>query len=69
MWQVRGQVLFTHLDQISGEKRGEKIEKRERKEERFRVRSPHLSLSFSAIGPAVSGGARGRVHPHDKGFA
>ena len=35
---MRGQVLLTHLDQISWEKerkRGEKNEKRERKEERF----------------------------------
>ena len=37
--------------------------------ESFRERESTLSLNFPAIGPAVSGGARGRVHPHDKGFA
>ena len=35
----------------------------------FRVRSSHFSLDFPEIGPTVSGGARGRGHPHDKGFA
>ena len=46
----------------------EREERKPRKEREkirdFRVRSPHFSLSF----PAISGGARGRVHPHDKGF-
>ena len=74
MWEVRGQVLLTHLDQIGGEKRmreGEESKPRKGREKRrdFRVRSPHFSLSFPAIGPTVSGGARGRVHPHGKGFA
>ena len=73
MWQVRGQVLFTHLDQIGGEKRrrereeSKPIKEREKRRD-FRVRIPHFSLSFPAIGSAVSGGERGRVHPHDKGF-
>ena len=33
------------------------------------MRSSHFSLDFPAIGPAISHGERGRVHPHDKGFA
>ena len=74
MWQVRGQVLLTHLDQIGGEKRRRGREERKPRKERekrrdFRVRSPYFSLSFPAIGLTVSGGARGRVHLHDKGFA
>ena len=71
---MRGQVLLTHLDQIGGEnRRREREESKPRKEREkwrdFRVRSPHFSLSFPMIEPMVSGGARGRVHPHDKGFA
>ena len=34
----------------------------------FRVRSSHFSLDFSEIEPAILSGARGRVHPHNKGF-
>ena len=74
MWQVRGQVLLTHLDQISWENRRrgrEESKPRKEREKRrdFRVRSSYFSLDLSAIGPAVPGGARGRVHPHGKGFA
>ena len=43
--------------------------KRGRKKESFRERDSTFSLNFHAIGPTVSGGARGRVHPLDKGFA
>ena len=43
--------------------------KRGRKRESFRERNSTFSLNFPTIGPAVSGGARGRVHPLDKGFA
>ena len=51
MWQVRGQVLLTHLDQIGGEKRRrgrEESKPRKEREKRrdFRVRSPYFSLSF-----------------------
>ena len=74
MWKVRGQVLLTHLDQISWEKRRrgrEESKPRKEKEKRrdFRVRSSHFSLDLPAIGLTVSSGAGGRVHPHDKGFA
>ena len=34
----------------------------------FRVRISHFSLDLPTIGLAVSGGAGGRVHPHDIGF-
>ena len=46
---------------------GEK--KRGRKRESFRERDSTFSLNFPTIGPTVSGGARGRIHPLDKGFA
>ena len=49
------------------EKRAEK--KEEEKERVFRERDSTLSLNFLTIEPAVSGGARGRVQPHGKGFA
>ena len=45
-----------------GEKRKE-IE-RENKEERVRVKSPHFSLDFSAIGPSNLGETKGKVNPH-----
>ena len=40
-----------------------------RKRGSFRERDSTFSLNFPTIGPTVSGGARGRVHPLDKGFA
>ena len=43
--------------------------KRGRKRESFRERDSTFSLNFLTIGLTVSGGARGRVHPLDKGFA
>ena len=43
--------------------------KRGKKKESFRERDSTFSLNFPTIGPTVSGGARGRVHPLDKGFA
>ena len=43
--------------------------KRGRRRESFRERDSTFSLNFPTIGSAVSGGARGRVHPLDKGFA
>ena len=50
--------------------REERKSRKEREKMRdFRARSSHFSLSFPAIKPAVLGGASGRVHPHDKGFA
>ena len=41
---------------------------REKERESFKERESTFSLNFPTIGPVVSGGARGRVHPHDKGF-
>ena len=35
----------------------------------FREKDSTFSLNFPTIGPTVSGRARGRVHPLDKGFA
>ena len=43
--------------------------KRGRKRESFREKDSTFSLNFPTIGPTVSGGARGRVHPLDKGSA
>ena len=52
-----------------GEREG-KREKKERKDgESFRGRSSSFSLSFLTIGSAVSGGARGKVHPRGKSLA
>ena len=50
---------------------GNKNRKKEKgiKRESFRERDSTFSLNFPTIGPAVSSGARGRVQPHDKGFA
>ena len=50
---------------------GEKkiAEKKEEEKKNFRERDSTFSLNFPTIGPAVSGGARGRVYPHNKGFA
>ena len=56
------------LDQTVGwEKRKEQKGKRKKKRE-FEERDSTFSLNFSTIGQAVSGGARGRVHPHGKGL-
>ena len=70
---MRGQVLLTHLDQISWEKRRRGREESKPRKEReimrdFRVRRSHFSFDLLAIGPTVSGGEGGKVHPHDKGF-
>ena len=44
--------------------------RKEREKRRdFIVRNSHFSLDLPTIGPAISSGARGRVNPHDKGFA
>ena len=45
------------------------IKKEKEGKERVVERDSTFSLSFSVIGPTVSGGARGRVHPRDRGFA
>ena len=69
MWQVRGQALSPSLaKQLDGRKEKRKKE-RGRERESFRERDSTFSLNFSTIRPAVSGGIRGRVHPHSKGFA
>ena len=69
MWQVKGQALSpSWTKKLDGRK--EKIRKeRGRKKESFRERDSTFSLNFQIIGSAVSGEARGRVQPHDKGFA
>ena len=54
---------------IKGDPERKREKKKREKRRDFRVRSSYFSLDFQAIGPAISGGARGRVHPHDKGFA
>ena len=41
---------------------------RERKERDFRERSSTLSLKFPVIRQSVSGEARSKVAPHDKGY-
>ena len=51
-----------------GEKKKSRKE-RGRKRESFRESDSTFSLNFTTIGSAVSGGARGRVQPHGKGFA
>ena len=54
----------SHLTQTGGG------EKEKRKEEKCsRERNSTFSLAFQAIGPAVSGGARGKAHPRGKSFA
>ena len=69
MWQVKGQALSpSWTKQWDGRKEKSKKE-RGRKRESFRERDSTFSLNFSTIGPAVSGGASGRVQPHGKGFA
>ena len=61
------------LDQVSqlvwGEEKKEGERGTERERDIFRERSSHFSLKFSAIGPSVSGEARSKVSPHDKGYA
>ena len=52
-----------------GGKKEKGQKKREEEKESLRERDSTFSLNFLAIGPAVSSGARGRVHPHGKGFA
>ena len=69
MWQVRGQALGPPCTkQWDGRKENSRKE-RGGKRESFRERDSTFSLNFPTIGPAVSGGARGRVHSHGKGFA
>ena len=70
MWQE----VLSHLVQLGPnggmERRGRKEHKKnEGKKESFRERDTTFSLNFPAIGQAVLGGARGRVHPQCKGFA
>ena len=42
---------------------------RKKKRGSFREKDSAFSLNFTTIGPTVSGRARGRVHPLDKGFS
>ena len=50
-------------------KRKKEKERKGRERESCRERDSTFSLSFPAIRLMVSGEARRRVHPHDKGFA
>ena len=61
---------MAHLGPSSG-MGGKKIaeKKEEEKRESFREGDSTFPLNFSTIGPVVSGGARGRAQPHNKGFA
>ena len=71
MWQVRGQVLLTHLDQIGWEKRrnGEKGKPAERGRKRaFKVRSSHFSLDFPMIVRLNLDETRGKVDPQCKSY-
>ena len=58
---------YTKTDPMK-KRKGQK-RKRKKRRESFRKRDSTFSLNFPTIRPAVSGGAGGRVHPHDKGFA
>ena len=74
MWQERGQALDPSWTKQWDGRRGEG-QKRKRggggieKGEFWRERDSTFSLNLSEIGPTVSSGVRGRVHPHGKGFA
>ena len=61
---------MTHLGPTGGMGReGEKErEKRGKEGESFRERSSTFLLNFPAIGLAVLGGARGKVHSRSKSF-
>ena len=63
---------WTNLDQTVGWRgegeRNSKIKMKE-KEGEFRERDTTFSLNFSAIRPAVSGGAREKVLPRGRSFA
>ena len=56
---------MAHLGPTGGMGEGKK---KKRKGE-LRERSSTISLDFPVIGPGVSGGARGKVHPRRKSFA
>ena len=45
-----------------------KKEKERKAKEKESCRERDSSLIFPMVGPTVLDGARGRVHPHDKGF-
>ena len=62
-----GPTWTKRWDGEEGEKGTEK--EKEEKKKSFRERDTTFSLDFPKIGSVVSGGARGRVHPHYKGFA
>ena len=69
MWQDEASHLT--LDQtirwgVEVERKGKR--KRKEREEEGRERSSTFSLVFPAMGPSVSIGARGKVHPLDKSF-
>ena len=62
---------MAHLGPNSGMREKKRAENKEEEKERVleRERDSTFSLNFPTIEPAVSGEARGRVHPHGKGFA
>ena len=62
-----GSFHLTFDKKIRWEEEKEKRKrKRKEREEEGGERSSTFSLVFPAIGPSVSVGARGKVHPHDK---
>ena len=69
MWQVRGQALSPSLTKQWDGRKEKSRKGRGRERKSLRERDSTFSLNFSTIGPTVSSGARGRVHPHSKGFA
>ena len=69
MWQVKGQALSPSWTKQWDGGREKNRKERVIKRESFRERDSTFSLNFSTIGQTVSGGERGRVQPHGKGFA
>ena len=67
---MRGQALSpSWTKQWDGKKEKSKNKEEEKERVLERERDSTLSLNFPMIGPTVSGGVRGRVQPHGKGFA
>ena len=66
---LRGLVSCPNLDQMDWERKREGKESKRKREGKcgiFRERSSTFSLSFPAIGPAISDEARSKVAPHGR---
>ena len=59
----------SHLTKPVGEKEKKKERKKRKRKRELIERSSTFSLNFPVIEPAVSGRAKGKVHPHGKSFA